>query len=146
MFEELACDAVLFFKGIVRVGDGADDDVFAVEPFCGNRFVAVFDVEKIAPVLFMVREGLHEPGIAIHAFMRTTDVGIDDDIDSGQFRGSDPVFDRDGFCDDHVSVEKVTFLILSGRFGPKSFSCDGKPAACRIEAVPFNALILMVSI
>lgn len=109
MFEELAGDAVLFFKGIVRVGDGADDDVFALEPFCGNGFVAVFDVEKIAPVFFMIREGFHEPGVAVHAFVRTSDVGVDDDIDSGQFRGSDPVFDRDGFCGDHVSVGKSDF-------------------------------------
>ena len=146
LFEQVPCDPVLLLESVVRVGDGTDDDVFAVEPFCGNGFVAVFDVEKIAPVFFMIREGFHEPGITIHAFVRTTDVRVDDDIDSGQFRGSDPVFDRDGFCGDHVSVEKVTFLILSGRFGPESFFCDRKPAACRIEAVPFNALILMVSI
>ena len=146
LFEQVPCDPVLLLESVVRVGDGADDDVFARELFCGNGFVAVFDVEKIAPVFFMIREGFHEPGVAVHAFVWTTDVRVDDDIDSGQFRGSDPVFDRDGFCGDHVSVEKVTFLILSGGFGPESFFCDRKPAACRIEAVPFNALILMVFI
>ena len=102
LFEDPAGDAVLSFKGIVRVGDRADDDVFSVEPGRGKRFAALFDVQKISPVFRMAREGFHEFGIAIHTFVRTADIGIDDRIGSGQFRGSDPVFDRDGFRGDHV--------------------------------------------